>query len=77
MTQNDKVVDFLMRNAGMTSMDAFREYGITRLSARIHELRAKGYDIETFMTDVVNRYDEKCRVAMYILHFLPDGEAVW
>lgn len=32
---------------GITSMEAFSKYGITRLSGRIFELRKKGYDIIT------------------------------
>ena len=36
----------------ITSKDAFEIYGITRLSARIKDLRDKGYDIETVMNTV-------------------------
>ena len=46
-TQNEKVLNHLRMYGGITSMEAFRTYQITRLSGRIHELRAKGYKITT------------------------------
>lgn len=47
MTQNDVVIQFLREHGQITTYDAFR-HDITRLSARIHELRhKKGMDIST------------------------------
>ena len=50
----------------ITSMEAFKQYGITRLSARIKELRDKGYNIRTVMMEGRTRYDEPCRYAKYV-----------
>lgn len=47
MTQNEMVLEHMRLYGGITSMDAFRSYQITRLSGRIHELRARGYNITT------------------------------
>lgn len=47
MTQNEMILEHMRLYGGITSMDAFRSYQITRLSGRIHELRAKGYKITT------------------------------
>ena len=47
MTQNEMVLEHMRLYGGITSMDAFRSYQITRLSGRIHELRQKGYKITT------------------------------
>ena len=52
----------------ITSKDAFEIYGITRLSARIKDLRDKGYDIETVMVETETRFGESCRYARYVLH---------
>lgn len=77
MTQCDRVLDFMTNGNGtITTLDAFTKLGITRLSGRIHDLRAKGYGIETVMTDVPNRYGEKCRVGVYVLNSLPEGTVI-
>lgn len=47
MTQNEKVLNHLKMYGGITSMEAFETYKITRLSGRIHELRAQGHNITT------------------------------
>lgn len=47
MTQNEKVLSHMKMYGGITSMEAFETYQITRLSGRIHELRAQGYKIIT------------------------------
>lgn len=51
----------------ISSMEAFEKYGITRLSGRIFDLRNKGYDIESYFVDGVNRYGEPTRYSRYIL----------
>lgn len=45
-SQNDKVLGYLKTHEGITTMDAIRELGITRLSARIYDLRDMGYTIK-------------------------------
>lgn len=50
----------------ISSMEAFELYGITRLSARIKDLRDLGYEIDTIMVDSVNRYGEPVRYANYL-----------
>ena len=48
-TQNKKVLDYLIKNEkGITSTKAFWRLGITRISARIYDLREKGYHIITY-----------------------------
>lgn len=53
-------------NPWITSRDAFEYYGITRLSARIKELREMGYDIRTIMVETTTRFNEPCRYARYV-----------
>lgn len=46
-TQVRKVLQWLENGERVTSMDAFRREGITRLSSCIFDLRKKGYNIKT------------------------------
>lgn len=47
MTQKEQVLHHLKRHGSITSWEAIMEYGITRLSAWIHELKKDGYKIES------------------------------
>lgn len=62
--QNSKVLDYLMNGNPMTQSTA-DVLSIKRLAARIHDLRARGYIIETKMVTVLNRDGERCKVAQY------------
>ena len=46
-TQENIILDHLKKHKFITSWEAIQEYRITRLSARIYELREKGYQIIT------------------------------
>lgn len=45
MTQNQMVLQYMQENGGISSMAAFG-MGVTRLAARIHDLRDMGYSIK-------------------------------
>ena len=62
-----RILDHLKKHRTLTSMEAFELYGITRLSARIKELREMGYNIVTLMVDDTNRYGEIVRYGKYVL----------
>lgn len=62
------ILEWMRKHPWITSKDAFEKFGITRLSARIKELRDKGYDIETVMVETTTRFNEPCRYARYVLH---------
>jgi len=67
-TQKQVVLSNLKRNRrGLTQVEAYERYGITRLSAVIFCLRDDGYDIKTTMKAVKNRYGDTCHVAYYTL----------
>ena len=59
MNKSKMVLDWLKTHAGITSMEAFENFGATRLSAIIFELKRKGYDIETVMVDGRDRYGNR------------------
>lgn len=62
------ILEHLRKYPWLTSEEAFRKYGITRLAACIFDLREKGYNIETVMVETETRFGESCRYARYILH---------
>ena len=47
ISQENIILDHLKEHQFITSWEAIQEYRITRLSARIYELREKGYQIIT------------------------------
>ena len=67
-----RIIQYMKTHKGITSQDAFRELGITRLSARIKDLRDMGYDIRTLMIEGANRYGESVRYGKYVLRGEPE-----
>lgn len=67
MTQNEKIIQYMRENGGITPLDAIMDIGCTRLASRIYELREEGYPIERTMVKVHNRNGEPCYVAEYRL----------
>lgn len=67
LTQYDRVLRHLKEKGNITSLQAFREYGITRLSAVIFNLRRDGYIIVNEFITRKNRYGDKVSFAKYIL----------
>jgi len=47
MTQNDLILAHLQSGQSLTPLDALRLVGSLRLSARINDLRMKGFNIQT------------------------------
>ena len=46
MTQAEQIHEYMKKHGSITTLDAFR-IGITRLSARIWDLKRQGVEIET------------------------------
>lgn len=68
ITQKQLVLNHLKHNRlGITSAEAFAEYGITRLAAVIFDLREEGHDITTEDIYATNRYGVKVSYARYKL----------
>lgn len=66
--QVQQVLNYMVQHNGITSYDAIRELGITRLSARIFELRDQGWDIDSSWVQTTNRHGKPCRFAKYKLN---------
>lgn len=57
----------LVEKGSITSWEAIKEYGATRLSAIIYNLRNRGIDIDTVMVEFTDRFGSKAKYAKYIL----------
>ena len=66
-TQEDKVLEYIKENGSITTLEAFNDLGVTRLSDRIFCLRNKGIDIKTTRKSVKNRYGSRVSIAIYTL----------
>ncbi len=56
MTQAEEVRRFMREHGSITSMQAFTELGVTRLAARIHDLKKAGLKINSQPHCKKNRY---------------------
>lgn len=65
--KTEAVLNHLKEHGSITSLEAIENYGATRLSAIIFNLRKRGYKIETVDTDFVDKYGYKSRYGNYIL----------
>ena len=66
-TQADRVLAYIQTFGSITSLEAFRDLGVTRLSARIYELRARNINIDSTSVTSKNRYGENCTYAKYFI----------
>lgn len=64
-TQAQRVLDYMVRFGSITTRDAFNDLGVTRLSARVFELRNDGYNITGKRVKVKNRFGENSIVMEY------------
>ena len=66
-SQNQTILEHLFEYNTITSMEAYDKYGITRLAARIAELRKAGWFITTTQKSGKNRYGNNVVYAEYRL----------
>ena len=63
--KTQQVLRHLQTKGTITSMEAFEQYGATRLSAIIFNLRVH-YIIDTVDMEIVDRYGNTCHFAKYV-----------
>ena len=68
MNQTELILKYMEEHDGITPREALNHCGSMRLSARIHDLRALGYDIKMELVTVKNRDGRKTRVSRYSLN---------
>ena len=66
MNKTSKVQLHLIEKGSITSWEAIKEYGATRLSAIIFNLRKRGMNIDTEMVKFTDRFGDKSRYGKYI-----------
>jgi len=66
-THYTRLLDYLKEFKHITSLDAIRDLGNTRLSATIYELRKDGYNIISEDLTVKNRWGNNTTIAKYVL----------
>lgn len=65
MTQAERVMKYLDEFHSISSWEAFRDLGITRLAARISDLESKGINFVRTREAVENRYGEQTYYTRY------------
>lgn len=67
MTQCERIQEYVGQFGSISSMEAFRDLGITRLAARISDLEDKGIRFERKREEIRNRYGETVYFTRYSL----------
>lgn len=66
ISQRLVILKHLQQYGCISSWEAIKEYGITRLSAVIFDLRQMGYNIPDRWVSFINRYGEPTRFKEYL-----------
>ena len=67
MNQHERIKDYLKEFGSISTMEAFRDLGITRLGAHILEIERQGVEIERKTEYALNRYGQKVHYTRYCL----------
>ena len=65
VSQKKMVLDYITEFGSITPIDAFRDLGITRLSAIVFNLKEEGHDIDKVIETGKNRFGNRTRYARY------------
>lgn len=65
LSQTERLRRHLEAGNTVNPLEAWRQLGIYRLSARIRDLREAGVDVRGEFVEVRNQFGEKCRVKQY------------
>lgn len=78
MTKTQAVLEWLRTHQSITSMEAIENFGATRLSAIVFNLRRRGHDIDMVWRDGTDRFGNHMRYGVYYLRNSPvdSGENV-
>lgn len=66
-TQCTRIAEYLKQFGSITQYEALQDLGIMRLASRISELRKNGYEINSKMISVTNRFGETCNIKQYFM----------
>lgn len=65
VSQKQMVLDYIREFGSITPIDAFRDLGVTRLAAKVFELKKEGHDIDKVIETGKNRFGNRTRYARY------------
>lgn len=74
ITQQQMILEWMYEHGSITPLDAINELGVMRLSARISDLRKRGWNIESKTVAVKNRRGKTCHVKQYSLNEVRYGK---
>lgn len=66
-TQKDRVLRYLKDYGSITSWEAIQQFGATRISAIIFNLKKEGYEFDEEWTSTKNRYGDSVSYKRYVL----------
>lgn len=72
-TQVQLILDYIDEFGSITPLEAIRDIGCYRLSARIADIKKLGYPVQTELIAVKNRRGTQSKVARYSLGVVKDG----
>ncbi len=67
INQRQRIINYIREFGSITSLDAYKDLGITQLATRIKELKDLGYEFETKWENSKNRYGERVDYKRYYL----------
>jgi hypothetical protein len=73
VTQASLIIEYLEEFGSITPLEAIRDIGCYRLSARISDIKDMGIPIKTETVNVKNRRGKYSRIARYSLAVSADG----
>ena len=65
MNQYDLILEYIEQNGSITTLEAFVDLGITKLSTRVSEMIRRGVKITKKTVTVPNSFGKMCRVTRY------------
>ena len=65
--QKEEILKHLIEFGKITSLEAIKEYGVTRLADKVYLLRKEGFNISTEMNKFTNRYGNSASYGIYKL----------
>ena len=67
MSQKERILDYIDEFGSISSLEAFRDLGVSQLSARLCELEKAGYVFNKKQESSLNRYGERVYFTRYSL----------
>lgn len=66
-SQKERVLQYIRDYGSISSLEAFRDLGVTRLAARVADLCDDGYDFVRKQESAINRYGDITHFTRYSL----------